>query len=158
MPQVYDQASIVTRRYNLCKVIAALGTGWFLMATIQALYLQLSERMQSWPQVAEMVFERSKLLKWMLGRLRPREFDSNKQSTAELLAILLQNSPKNQQRLADANGIDALLQAHSLHTLTQLIPGYRMPLTFTYQLPFKKSSLTVWDTVGQFQHQASWAG
>lgn len=61
-------------------------------------------------QVAEMVFERSKLLKWMLGRLRPREFDSNKQSTAELLAILLQNSPKNQQRLADANGIDALLQ------------------------------------------------
>lgn len=58
-----------------------------------------------------MVFERSKLLKWMLARLRPREFDSNKQSTAELLAILLQNSPKNQQRLADMNGIDALLQA-----------------------------------------------
>ena len=57
-----------------------------------------------------MLFERSKLLKWMLGRLRPREFDSNKQSAAELLAILLQNSPKNQQRLADANGIDALLQ------------------------------------------------
>jgi hypothetical protein len=57
-----------------------------------------------------MVFEKSKLLKWMLARLRPREFDSNKQYTAEVLAIFLQNSSKNQQRLADANGIDALLQ------------------------------------------------
>ena len=61
-------------------------------------------------QVAELLFERSKLLKWMLARFRPREFDSNKQSTAELLAILLQNSPKNQQLLADENGIDILLQ------------------------------------------------
>lgn len=60
-----------------------------------------------------MVLDRSKLLKWMLARLRPREFDSNKQYTAELLAILLQSSTKNQQRLADANGIDVLLQASS---------------------------------------------
>ena len=57
-----------------------------------------------------MVYGRSKLLKWMLARLRPREFDSNKQSCSELLAILLQSSPLNQQRLADANGIDVLLQ------------------------------------------------
>ena len=57
-----------------------------------------------------MILDRTKLLKWMLGRLRRREFDSNKQYTAELLAILLQSSQKNQQRLADANGIDVLLQ------------------------------------------------
>ena len=38
-------------------------------------------------QVAEMVFERSKgqLLKWMLGRLRPRQFDSIKQYTSEVI-------------------------------------------------------------------------
>lgn len=60
----------------------------------------------------------------MLARFRPREFDSNKQSTAELLAILLQNSPKNQQLLADENGIDILLQVtfcpqshHFLYTM-----------------------------------------
>ena len=59
-----------------------------------------------------MILDRTKLLKWMLGRLRRREFDSNKQYTAELLAILLQSSQKNQQRVADANGIDVLLQVH----------------------------------------------
>ena len=63
-------------------------------------------------QVAEWVLDRTKLLKWLLARLRPREFDSNKQYTSELLAILIQTSPKNQQRLADMNGIDAILQVH----------------------------------------------
>lgn len=67
-----------------------------------------------------MVWDRSKLLKWMLARFRPREFDSNKQYTAELLAILLQSSQKNQQKLADANGIDVLLQASSCEALELL--------------------------------------
>ena len=61
-------------------------------------------------QIAEWVLEKTKLLNWLLSRLRPREFDSNKQYTSELLAILIQSSLKNQQRVADLNGIDALLQ------------------------------------------------
>lgn len=32
------------------------------------------------------------LLKWLLSRLRPREVDSNKQYTSEILAILVQQS------------------------------------------------------------------
>ena len=47
----------------------------------------------------------------MLDRLKTREFEGNKQYVAELLAILLQTSSKNQRRVAAANGIDILLQA-----------------------------------------------
>ena len=81
-----------------------------LSATMHATDSPHASRKIAYLQVAEIFFDKSKLLKWLLARLRPREFDSNKQSASELLAILLQNSPKNQQRLADANGIDALLQ------------------------------------------------
>ncbi|KAK9819671.1 hypothetical protein WJX72_000948 [[Myrmecia] bisecta] len=63
------------------------------------------------PSVAETLLERSRLLKWILNRLKVREFDSNKQYVSELLAILLQNSRANQKRLTDANGIDIILQA-----------------------------------------------
>ena len=61
-------------------------------------------------QVAELFFQRTKLLKWLLGRVRQREFDSNKQYASEVLAILLQSSPVNQQILVDADGIELLLQ------------------------------------------------
>ena len=37
-----------------------------------------------------MLMERTKLLRWLLARVRPREFDSNKQYAAEVLAILVQ--------------------------------------------------------------------
>lgn len=49
--------------------------------------------------------------RWILDRLKTREFEGNKQYVAELLAILLQTSSENQRRVAAANGIDILLQA-----------------------------------------------
>ena len=49
--------------------------------------------------------------RWLLDRLKTREFEGNKQYVAELLAILLQTSTENQRRVAAANGIDILLQA-----------------------------------------------
>lgn len=66
------------------------------------------------PQVAELALQRTKLLKWLLGRVKLREFDSNKQYASELLAILLQGSAANQQALVDADGIELLLQAISV--------------------------------------------
>ncbi|KAL0017236.1 hypothetical protein SO802_004305 [Lithocarpus litseifolius] len=42
--------------------------------------------------MAEMVCERTKLWKWLLGKIKMREFDSNKQYASKILAILLQNS------------------------------------------------------------------
>ncbi|MQM04263.1 hypothetical protein Taro_037071 [Colocasia esculenta] len=67
------------------------------------------------PAVAEMVCERTKLLRWLMGRIKVREFDANKQYASEILAILLQNSSSNQKRLGQMNGVDAVLQAVAMY-------------------------------------------
>uniref|UniRef100_A0A1D1YKG0 Beta-catenin-like protein 1 n=1 Tax=Anthurium amnicola TaxID=1678845 RepID=A0A1D1YKG0_9ARAE len=67
------------------------------------------------PAVAEMVCERTKLLRWLLGRVKLREFDANKQYASEILAILLQGSAANQKRLGQMNGVDAMLQAVAMY-------------------------------------------
>nr|DAD32587.1 TPA_asm: hypothetical protein HUJ06_011438 [Nelumbo nucifera] len=67
------------------------------------------------PAVAELVCERTKLLRWLLGKVKVREFDSNKQYASEILAILLQNSTANQKRLGQMNGVDVVLQAVALY-------------------------------------------
>ncbi len=72
-------------------------------------------------QVAEQLVKRTKILKWMLNRLKPREFDPNKGSVGEVLAVLLQSSQENAQRLTDLNGIDALLQVPICHNSTYKI-------------------------------------
>ncbi|OIT02195.1 PREDICTED: beta-catenin-like protein 1 [Nicotiana attenuata] len=65
--------------------------------------------------VAELVCERTKLMKWLLTRIKVREFDGNKQYASEILAILLQSSTGNQKRLGQLNGVDALLQAVAMY-------------------------------------------
>lgn len=67
------------------------------------------------PAVAELVCERTKLLRWLLGKIKVREFDSNKQYASEILAIMLQNSPANQKRLGQMNGVDIVLQAVAMY-------------------------------------------
>ncbi|KAJ1692498.1 hypothetical protein LUZ63_009196 [Rhynchospora breviuscula] len=67
------------------------------------------------PAVADMVCERTKLLRWLLGRIKTREFDANKQYASEILAILLQNSVANQKRFGQINGVDGVLQAVSFY-------------------------------------------
>ena len=75
-------------------------------------------------QVAEELVSRTKVLNWMLKRLKPREFDVNKGAVGETLALLLQSSQANAQKAADLNGIDAILQVHSpgsvSHTLGRM--------------------------------------
>ncbi|KAL3676980.1 hypothetical protein R1sor_026928 [Riccia sorocarpa] len=67
------------------------------------------------PQVAELVCERTKLLRWLLTRIKVREFDGNKLYASEILAILLQNSTMNQRRLGQLNGVDTILQAVAMY-------------------------------------------
>ncbi|XP_031285718.1 beta-catenin-like protein 1 isoform X3 [Pistacia vera] len=67
------------------------------------------------PSVAELVCERTKLLRWLLGKIKVREFDSTKQYASEILAILLQNSTANQKRVGQMNGVDVLLQAVAMY-------------------------------------------
>ncbi|KAJ0462638.1 putative beta-catenin-like protein [Helianthus annuus] len=67
------------------------------------------------PAVAEMVCERTKLMRWIVGKIKVREFDSNKQYASEILAILLQSSAANQKRLGQMNGVDVVLQAVAMY-------------------------------------------
>lgn len=67
------------------------------------------------PAVTELVCERTKLLRWLLNRIKVREFDSNKLYASEILAILLQNSSANQKRLGQLNGVDTILQSVALY-------------------------------------------
>lgn len=67
------------------------------------------------PAVSESVCEKTKLMRWLLTRIKPREFDSNKQYATEILAILLQSSAANQRRLGQMNGVDTVLQAVALY-------------------------------------------
>lgn len=67
------------------------------------------------PPAAEMVCERTRLVKWLLGKIKVREFDSNKQYASEILAILLQSSAANQKKVGQMNGVDVLLQAVAMY-------------------------------------------
>ncbi|KAG5247214.1 beta-catenin protein [Salix suchowensis] len=60
------------------------------------------------PKVAEMICEKTRVLKWLLAKLKVREFDSNKQYAAEILSILLQNSEANQKKEMVENLFDCL--------------------------------------------------
>eukprot|EP00242_Pyramimonas_sp_CCMP2087_P011677 CAMPEP_0198198424 /NCGR_PEP_ID=MMETSP1445-20131203/1901_1 /TAXON_ID=36898 /ORGANISM="Pyramimonas sp., Strain CCMP2087" /LENGTH=584 /DNA_ID=CAMNT_0043867989 /DNA_START=217 /DNA_END=1968 /DNA_ORIENTATION=+ len=66
-------------------------------------------------EIAEAALTRTKLLRWLLSRIKPREFDSNKFYAAELLSILMQGNEPNQKKLGAANGIDTLLQAAAMY-------------------------------------------
>lgn len=59
--------------------------------------------------------EKTKLLKWLMSKIKVKEFDGNKQYASEILAILLQNSLANQKRLGQMNGVDVLLQAVAMY-------------------------------------------
>lgn len=74
--------------------------------------LALLENLCSRPDTAETVGDDAALLRWLLDRARQpeRPVSQNKQYAAEMLAILVQNSPRNRQRLADLDAVDTLLQ------------------------------------------------
>ncbi|OTB02764.1 hypothetical protein M426DRAFT_61524 [Hypoxylon sp. CI-4A] len=61
---------------------------------------------------AEQVTENEKLLKWLLQRIQAKEatVSQNKQYAAEVLAILVQTSPKNRRKLASLDALDIMLQ------------------------------------------------
>ncbi|KAI0207002.1 DUF1716-domain-containing protein [Astrocystis sublimbata] len=63
---------------------------------------------------AERVAENEGLLKWLLRRIQVKEegggVSQNKQYAAEILAILVQNSPKNRRKLAGLEVADIMLQ------------------------------------------------
>ncbi|CAI0548315.1 unnamed protein product [Linum tenue] len=85
------------------------------MAAIYTTLATIENMIEVKPAVAELVCERTKLLRWLLGKIKVREFDSNKQYASEILAILLQNSTANQKKLGQMNGVDMVLQAVAMY-------------------------------------------
>ncbi|KAM1100457.1 hypothetical protein ACFX15_006694 [Malus domestica] len=84
-------------------------------AAVHSTLATIENLMEVKPAVAEMVCERTKLLKWLMGKIKVREFDGNKQYASEILAIMLQTSVANQKRLGQMNGVDVLLQAVAMY-------------------------------------------
>uniref|UniRef100_A0A2P2K8M8 Uncharacterized protein MANES_02G082200 n=1 Tax=Rhizophora mucronata TaxID=61149 RepID=A0A2P2K8M8_RHIMU len=85
------------------------------MAAIYSTLATVENLIEVKPAVADLVCERTKLLRWLVGKIKIRDFDSNKQYASEILAILLQNSTANQKRFGQMNGVDVLLQAVAMY-------------------------------------------
>ncbi|XP_004288588.1 PREDICTED: beta-catenin-like protein 1-like isoform 2 [Fragaria vesca subsp. vesca] len=85
------------------------------MAAVYGTLATIENLIEVKPAVAELVCEKTKLLKWLMSKIKVKEFDGNKQYASEILAILLQSSEANQKRLGQMNGVDVLLQAVAMY-------------------------------------------
>ena len=74
--------------------------------------LSVLENLSSRPSIAITVGQKTRLLPWLLSRVRKPEttVSQNKQYAAEILAILLQSSSENCAQIISLDGIDAILQ------------------------------------------------
>ncbi|CAF2371993.1 hypothetical protein BRARA_A03871 [Brassica rapa] len=84
-------------------------------AAIYATLTVIENLVEVKPAVAEMVCERTKLLRWLVLKIKVRDFEGIKQYASEILAILLQNSTANQKRLGQMNGVDAVLEGVAMY-------------------------------------------
>ncbi|KAF2033125.1 DUF1716-domain-containing protein [Setomelanomma holmii] len=75
--------------------------------------LSVIENLLSQPANTDMIGKQSKLLKWLLDRIQKPEKPTtqNKQYASEILSILTQSSRPNRSRIAEADGVDALLRS-----------------------------------------------
>lgn len=64
-----------------------------------------------------MIGQDASILPWILSRIQQKEavVSQNKQYAAEILAILLQSTPKNRKKFIELDGIDILLQLLSAY-------------------------------------------
>ncbi|CZR53303.1 related to nuclear associated protein [Phialocephala subalpina] len=79
--------------------------------------LSVLENLASQTSLAEKIGQDTEVLKWLLQRIQKKEspVTQNKQYAAEILAILLQSSPPNRQKLCELDGIEILLQLLSAY-------------------------------------------
>lgn len=74
--------------------------------------LNICENLCSRAATTERIGAQENLVSWLLRRIQAKEspVGQNKQYSAELLAILVQSSPKNRKRLAELDAVDIMLQ------------------------------------------------
>ncbi|KAI8048975.1 Catenin-beta-like protein [Syncephalis plumigaleata] len=61
-------------------------------------------------QYAETIISNTKLLDWLLSRVKQRESDSNRNYASELLAIFVQEQQANRTALVNKGGVDIILR------------------------------------------------
>ncbi|KAJ5757159.1 uncharacterized protein N7511_007341 [Penicillium nucicola] len=79
--------------------------------------LGVLENLASQTSHAETIGQDGSILPWIISRIQKKEavVNQNKQYAAEILAILLQSSPKNRSKFIELDGIDVLLQLLSAY-------------------------------------------
>ncbi|KAJ5951703.1 uncharacterized protein N7479_010116 [Penicillium vulpinum] len=79
--------------------------------------LGVMENLASQASHAERIGQDAAILPWILSRIQRKEVtvSQNKQYAAEILAILLQSTPKNRIKFIELDGIDILLQLLSTY-------------------------------------------
>jgi len=80
--------------------------------------LSVIENLCSQQSIAENMGDQNEgLLKWLLARIRKKEkrVGQNMQYAAEILAILLQSSPRTRRRFVDMGGVDSMLEILSTY-------------------------------------------
>ncbi|KAF2839403.1 DUF1716-domain-containing protein [Patellaria atrata CBS 101060] len=74
--------------------------------------ISILENLGSQTRISEKIVKESNVLKWLLDRTKLKEtpVGQNKQYAAEVLAIFLQSSSPNRQRILELDAVDILLQ------------------------------------------------
>ncbi|KIK30812.1 hypothetical protein PISMIDRAFT_87023 [Pisolithus microcarpus 441] len=65
------------------------------------------------PDLSEKLVSQTKIMNWLLERILWKAHDENRCYAAELLSILLQNSPANREQLGKKDGVETILKALS---------------------------------------------
>ena len=99
--------------------------------------------------IAEQALSRTKLLRWLLSRVKARDFDSNKFYASELLSILMQGSEPNQKRLGAMNGVDSLLQVRPSQSQQY---GNMPPLSLNTMLQTIQQPFSALGSVSNLEH------
>ncbi|KAF3921657.1 hypothetical protein AA313_de0210012 [Arthrobotrys entomopaga] len=87
--------------------------------------LSVFENMASNQTVSELVVKETKILAWLLERIKVKEspVSQNKQYSAEILSILVQTSVENRKKLIAIDGVDVLLQLLSSYRKRDPVKG-----------------------------------
>jgi beta-catenin-like protein 1 len=79
------------------------------------------------PELSGLIVTKTSFLQWLLSRIQAKVHDENRGYSAELLAILLQNSRENRIAFASQSGMEVTLQVLSVSKYTLVLMLHSHP-------------------------------